>query len=61
MFDISLKDYVAIEGDALREYHQGWQTAVASDPSRGYRDMFDKDLKKRRNLIFTLPNYTSSW
>eukprot|EP00658_Telonema_sp_P-2_P006557 TRINITY_DN12482_c0_g1_i22.p1 TRINITY_DN12482_c0_g1~~TRINITY_DN12482_c0_g1_i22.p1 ORF type:complete len:354 (-),score=94.42 TRINITY_DN12482_c0_g1_i22:422-1483(-) len=45
LFDIKLKDYVAVEGDALREAHKGWTDAISRDTSLGYIDMFDKHLK----------------
>eukprot|EP00656_Telonema_subtile_P005186 TRINITY_DN12357_c0_g1_i1.p1 TRINITY_DN12357_c0_g1~~TRINITY_DN12357_c0_g1_i1.p1 ORF type:complete len:351 (-),score=90.18 TRINITY_DN12357_c0_g1_i1:141-1193(-) len=51
LLDIKLEDYVAVEGDALREAHCGWQEAISEDSSRGYKDMFDKYLKKHtKNL-----------
>jgi len=45
LFGIKLADYVTVEGDLIRDAHTGWNDAISNDPSKGYRDMFDKYLK----------------
>eukprot|EP01065_Artemidia_motanka_P035724 TRINITY_DN4361_c0_g1_i1.p1 TRINITY_DN4361_c0_g1~~TRINITY_DN4361_c0_g1_i1.p1 ORF type:complete len:518 (+),score=179.31 TRINITY_DN4361_c0_g1_i1:51-1556(+) len=50
MLQISLSDYVEIDGDEFREKHAGWMTVLKGDRTAGYKDALKALLKHTREL-----------
>eukprot|EP01062_Namystynia_karyoxenos_P013891 TRINITY_DN14994_c0_g1_i1.p1 TRINITY_DN14994_c0_g1~~TRINITY_DN14994_c0_g1_i1.p1 ORF type:complete len:440 (+),score=110.02 TRINITY_DN14994_c0_g1_i1:76-1395(+) len=50
MLQISLSDYVEIDGDEFREKHAGWMEVLKGDRTTGYKDALNVLLKYTRAL-----------
>eukprot|EP01062_Namystynia_karyoxenos_P010873 TRINITY_DN1387_c0_g3_i1.p1 TRINITY_DN1387_c0_g3~~TRINITY_DN1387_c0_g3_i1.p1 ORF type:complete len:468 (+),score=125.64 TRINITY_DN1387_c0_g3_i1:109-1512(+) len=50
MLQISLSDYVEIDGDEFREKHQGWMQVLKGDRTTGYKDALNVLLPYTRKL-----------